>query len=225
MASNKIRTAGLVFAGLALTTAPAFADHGHRSHGESRASQGESRPSARPFQASRQFQSDRSAASRSEVVTGRAVPRPVGPRTEIVPRRIEPRIETVAPYRPYYYRYRPGFSASFYFGSPYYYGSPYGYGDPYGYVTPPPEYLSAIPGRPYGGVRIQNAPRDAQVFVDGYYMGIVDDFDGVFQHMNLEAGPHHVEIREPGYEPIAFDVNVRPGETITYRAEMFPTER
>jgi hypothetical protein len=58
------------------------------------------------------------------------------------------------------------------------------------------------------------------VFADGYYVGIVDDFDGVFQHMNLEAGPHRIEIRAPGYPPIAVDVNVQPGETITYRADL-----
>src|SRR5207249_9574457 len=89
------------------------------------------------------------------------------------------------PYRPYYYTYRPGFSLGFSYGSPYY--------DSY-YPTPPPGYLSVIPGRLYGGVRIPGAPRDAQVLVDGYYMGVVDEFDGVFQHMNLEVGPHHVEI-------------------------------
>jgi hypothetical protein len=133
---------------------------------------------------------------------------------------IRPSIVRVVPYRPYRYTYRPGLSEGVYYGSPY-----YGYAyPPYGYVTPPPGYLSAIPGRPYGGVRIEDAARDARVFVDGYYMGIVDDFDGVFQHMNLEAGPHHVEIRAPGFEPVAFDVNVQPGETISYHAEMFPAQ-
>ena len=67
-------------------------------------------------------------------------------------------------------------------------------------------------------MRITDAPPDAQVFVDGYYMGIVDDFDGLTQHLNLTAGPHQIEIRAAGYQPIAFNVNVQPGRTITYRA-------
>ena len=75
------------------------------------------------------------------------------------------------------------------------------------------------PGRAYGGVRIQGAARDAQVYVDGYYAGVVDDFDGTFQHLNLEPGAHRIEIRGQNAPPIAFDVNVRPGETITYRAD------
>jgi hypothetical protein len=105
--------------------------------------------------------------------------------------------------------YRPSWSGGGYYGSGGYY--PYGY-TPRGYYDP-------IPGRVYGGVRITGGSRDARVFADGYYVGIVDDFDGIFQHMNLEAGPHHIEIEEPGLEPIAFDVNVRPGETITFRAD------
>jgi hypothetical protein len=55
------------------------------------------------------------------------------------------------------------------------------------------------------------------VFADGYYVGIVDDFDGVFQHLNLEAGPHRIEIRTPGYaDAIEFEVMIQPGRTTTF---------
>jgi hypothetical protein len=118
----------------------------------------------------------------------------------------------VVPYRPYVYR--PSWTGGAYYGNDGYY--------PYGYT--PQGYFDPIPGRYYGGVRITGAPRDARVFADGYYVGIVDDFDGIFQHINLEAGPHHVEVQWGGYEPVAFDVMVRAGETITFRADagMFP---
>jgi hypothetical protein len=120
---------------------------------------------------------------------------------------IHPQVIRVIPYRPYVYR--PSFSIGIYYGADGYY--------PYGYT--PDYYFNPIPGRLYGGVRITGAPRDAQVFADGYYVGIVDDFDGIFQHINLEAGPHHIEIAWGGYQPIAFDVYVRPGETTTFRAD------
>jgi hypothetical protein len=170
---------------------------------------------------------------------GRAVPRAIDPRVGIAPRIIAPRIIGVAPYRPYFYPYRSritlGFNAGF--GYPYAYGYPYGYGYPYaygypygsygypygaygGYAPPPAGYMTAAPSAAYGGVRIQGAPRDAQVFADGYYVGIVDDFDGTFQHLNLEAGAHQIEIRAAGRPPIAFDVNVQPGQTVTYHADM-----
>jgi hypothetical protein len=114
---------------------------------------------------------------------------------------------------PYGYRprgYRPGWNVNLYFGRPYAYGPRSG---AYGYYT-------VVPGGSYGALRIVDAPRDAHVFVDGYYAGVVDDYDGVFQHLNLEAGSHHVEIEFPDYPLVAFDVYVRPGQTITYRANL-----
>ena len=122
------------------------------------------------------------------------------------PRIVRPAIIRVAPYRPYVYR-------------PTYGGGYYGSEGIYPYGPTPRGYFDPIPGRYYGGVRITGAPRDAQVFADGYYVGIVNDFDGIFQHINLDAGRHHLEIDWGGYEPIAFDVYVRPGDTTTFRAD------
>ena len=62
--------------------------------------------------------------------------------------------------------------------------------------------------------------RDAEVYVDGYYTGVVDDFDGTGQRATLEPGPHHIEIRLDGFEPVEFDVNVERGRTITYRSSL-----
>ena len=128
------------------------------------------------------------------------------PRGYITPRLFRPRIVTILPYQPYFYR--PSLSVGIYYGA----GGDY----PYGYI--PRSYYDPVPGHIYGGVRIIDAPRDAQVFADGNYVGIVDDFDGVFQHVNLEAGEHRIEIQQPGSDPIAFDVVVQPGRTITLRA-------
>lgn len=114
---------------------------------------------------------------------------------------------------PYGYRpfgYRPGWSLNLYFGRPY----------PYSSARAVYGYYAVDPGRGYGAVRIVDAPRDAHVFVDGYYAGVVDDYDGVFQRLNLEAGSHHIEIEAEGYPLIAFDVRVWPGRTITYRANI-----
>ncbi|MGB7218863.1 MAG: hypothetical protein WBD07_08645 [Vicinamibacterales bacterium] len=149
-------------------------------------------------------------------VVGQAVPRPApGPRPG--PIAVAPRPGGFAPYRPYYgYRpyYRPGPSVGFYAGYPFGY-YPYGY---YGYA-PSAAYVVPVPAPAYGGLRIQGAPPDAQVFADGYYVGTVDDFDGAYQRLNLPAGPHRIEIRVSGSAPIEFDVRTEPGQTITYRAE------
>jgi hypothetical protein len=119
------------------------------------------------------------------------------------------RIVTVVPWRPY--RYRPRYSIGVYYGA----------GGVYNYGYTPSYYYDPLPNGVYGGVRITNAPHEAQVFADGYYVGIVDDFDGIFQHVNLEAGEHRIEVRTPGYEPISFDVYVQAGRTITLRADAY----
>ena len=63
-------------------------------------------------------------------------------------------------------------------------------------------------------------PGEGEVFVDGLYRGVVDEFDGVFQRLKLEAGAHRLEIRADGYAPLVFDVLVTPGETTTYRGRL-----
>jgi len=143
-----------------------------------------------------------------------------------------------APLRSYYYpysyygygyRYRPGFSLGLSFGYPYYYGY-YGYGYPYGYGYSyggyyPVGYAGYGYGGyaprydAYGGIRIQGAPRNAEVYVDGGYAGIVDDYDGVFQRLDLEPGSHEIEIRSAG-RPMVYDVNVNPGQTVTIHANV-----
>jgi hypothetical protein len=169
-------------------------------------------------QVQRQYRSERQYDARRNDAFRRPYQRPhyysnrgygYGSRTIIVPRFITPRFVTVVPYRPYHYR--PSFGIGVYYGS----GGSY----PYGYT--PRGYYDPIPGRAYGGLRITGASRIAEVFADGYYVGIVNDFDGVFQNLNLEAGPHQIEIREPGRESIVFDVMVQPGRTTTFRVDEF----
>jgi hypothetical protein len=121
------------------------------------------------------------------------------------------------PYYRYYspYRYVP------YYG---YYGS-YGYGSavPYYYSGSYRNYYDQAPTSQYPAqLRIVDAPPSAEVYVDGDYAGIVDDFDGVSEHLELTPGPHRIEIRAPGFEPTTFDVNAIDGQTIIYRARMIP---
>ncbi len=73
---------------------------------------------------------------------------------------------------------------------------------------------------PTGSVRLKVKPNDAAVYVDGFYAGVVDDFDNGFQRLKLEPGPHHIEIREQNYEPLSVDVMIQEDFTITYRGEL-----
>jgi hypothetical protein len=114
------------------------------------------------------------------------------------------------------YGYPIGFYSSFY--DPFWWwGGPWGYDYGYAYAGYG-YYADAQFGQ--GGLKLKVEPTNAEVYVDGYYMGVVDDFDGTFQKMELETGAHHVQIRAIGYQTISFDVRIELNETITYRGEL-----
>jgi hypothetical protein len=75
---------------------------------------------------------------------------------------------------------------------------------------------------PAGGLRLKIQPQDAQVYVDGYYAGVVDDFNGHFQRLELVPGPHHVEVRAPGRRSLEFDVVIQSRHTIVYEGTLAP---
>lgn len=74
-----------------------------------------------------------------------------------------------------------------------------------------------------GGIRLQVNPKKATVYVDGYFVGEVNDFDGSSQRLALDAGVHKIEVRAPGFETLAIDVNILRQETIRYRGALRPT--
>jgi hypothetical protein len=111
-------------------------------------------------------------------------------------------------------------NGSLYLGYPYL--GPLGYA-PY-YPTALPE-TSETPGiltdprgsrqEAEGFLRLRVQPRSAEVFVDGAFAGVVDDFGGASERL-LPAGTHRVEIAAPGFERVTFDVRVPANETITF---------
>ena len=152
------------------------------------------------------------AQAQRQATSRQAVPRPV-------------------PARPVYgggvYRgpavYRP------YYASPYWYGGYYpyyGYGYPFAFSVGfgccgYPYYGYPYYGYPYGyaydnsaSLRLQVSPREAEVFVDGYYAGTVDDFDGTFQRLHVEPGDHELEVFMPGHRSYQQKVYLQPGKDI-----------
>ncbi len=106
-----------------------------------------------------------------------------------------------------------------YFYRPWFYDPWFGWGYPYGWY-PPYGY-----GGRYGveaTLRLQVEPKETEVFIDGYYAGTVDDFDGTFQRLNIEPGDHDVELYLPGHRPYQVSVYVQPGRTFNIRHTMEP---
>jgi hypothetical protein len=120
------------------------------------------------------------------------------------------------PYSDYYWNYG-------YYWSPWYYPSyggwyggygHYGYGGPsygYGYRR---SYDNA------GSVRVMVEPRQTKVYVDDYYAGVADDFDGIFQRLNLSTGRHDISLRLDGFETHRVKLYVPIDGTIKIKHEM-----
>jgi hypothetical protein len=109
-----------------------------------------------------------------------------------------------------------------FFYDPYMYGGGYGggYGGYYGGGYQGGSGRGAYGHGATGSLRLKIKPREAQVYVDGYFVGEVDQFDGLFQRLTIDAGSHHIEIRSQGHQSIEFDVLIAPGETVTYKGEL-----
>ncbi len=108
----------------------------------------------------------------------------------------------------------------------------WGYYDPFWYGAGP-QYGSYYGGAYYGGsaydydfgrLRLDVRPRDAEVHIDGDFVGRVDDFDGRLQGLTLETGGYSIEIVAPGFESLTFDVRITPGRTTTYRGDLLPRQ-
>jgi hypothetical protein len=76
-----------------------------------------------------------------------------------------------------------------------------------------PRWYSPVYDR-FADLRLEVKPRDAAVYVDGFYAGIVDDFDGIFQRLHVAPGGHTVVIYLEGYRTARHNVYLRPGTTI-----------
>ena len=63
-------------------------------------------------------------------------------------------------------------------------------------------------------------PATAQVFADGYYVGLPDDFSAARGGGLLEAGPHRIDVSAAGYEPMTLDLMVTAGQRVTVRAPL-----
>lgn len=119
---------------------------------------------------------------------------------------------------------RYGYSPFFY---PYYY-DPFWFGF-YNYqYRPYPPYGPYGPYGPYArydvsaDLRIQVNPKQAEVYVDGYLTGRVDDFDGVFQRLRVPPGEHEITIYLSGYRTIREKMLFRPFETYHIKQPMQP---
>jgi hypothetical protein len=94
-----------------------------------------------------------------------------------------------------------------YYHSPFFYDpfwGPYGYGG-YGFYP--------YDGRAESDVRTEVTPKQAEVYVDGYYAGVADDFDGAFKHLHTTPGGHVITLYLEGFRTVTQNIYVAPDTT------------
>ena len=124
-------------------------------------------------------------------------------------------------YAPYYY-YNPFFWGGWGGGYGYHFAVGYGYGYPGGYWQYPYPYYYGGSYDLTGAARLQVSPKQAQVFVDGYYVGLADEFDGTMQRLRVDAGQHEVALYLEGYRTVRTPILFRRDGTVTIRTAMEP---
>jgi hypothetical protein len=76
-----------------------------------------------------------------------------------------------------------------------------------------------------GKLRLEVGPDTAQVYVDGFYVGTVDDVSRLATGLDLGVGWHRLEFRAPGYITPAINVTIEADRTLNYRGELKPIAR
>ena len=71
-----------------------------------------------------------------------------------------------------------------------------------------------------GSLRLQVEPRETEVFVDGYFAGTVDEFDGFFQRLHLEPGEHDLQLYLRGHRTVQRKIYLQPGRTFKVHQTM-----
>jgi hypothetical protein len=92
--------------------------------------------------------------------------------------------------------------------------APYPY-DPYPYYG-----VAPIEPTPFGDVRVLATPKEAEVYVDGSYSGVVGDFDGVFGRLHTTPGAHAITLHLEGFRTVTQNIYVAPDTTLKLRLAM-----
>ncbi len=105
------------------------------------------------------------------------------------------------------------------FFGPYPFLGPYAFYPQYPYPYPYP-YGRYRLADPESGVRVLVTPKEAAVYVDGYYAGVVNDFDGFLQRLRVPPGEHEIALHLDGYRTVRQKLYLPPNSTYKLRYAM-----
>jgi PEGA domain len=71
-------------------------------------------------------------------------------------------------------------------------------------------------------IKLHVTPERAAVFVDGAFVGSVNEFTGVGRGMLVNPGKHRLKIALPGYQAFDTEVSLLPRQKITIKTDLLP---
>jgi hypothetical protein len=104
---------------------------------------------------------------------------------------------------------------------PSFYNPWWGFGPGWGWYYPPSPYYPYF-GRPAASVRVEVSPKTAEVYVDGHFAGMVDDFDGFFQRLDLAPGGYEITVYQEGFRTYSERLYLRAGHTFRMKHVLEP---
>jgi hypothetical protein len=128
-------------------------------------------------------------------------------------------------YYPRWYRY---------YGGPSWWWTPYGYWgwwwlgdnywpyDPYYYNDPYQRDRRSYGRDEVGALDLDISPGRTQVYLDGQYLGTVDQYDGFPTYLWLDKGTYDIVFYLDGYKTLARQVSVYPGTVIDFDDRLEP---
>lgn len=122
-----------------------------------------------------------------------------------------------------------------YWGIGYYggYGSAYwnpfwgwGYYAPYYpyYAYPPVVAYSSSPGYGMGALDFAVQPKQAEVFVNGQFVGLAKQYDGFPGYLWLDRGSYEIAVYHPGYQTVTKQIQILTGLVLDFPVAMTPGE-
>ncbi len=87
----------------------------------------------------------------------------------------------------------------------------------YGATTSAPEDEGDVP---MASVRLRVSPASAQVYLNGALVGIVSDFSGLSNHLEVPINAALIEIKADGYQTFVPEVEITAGRTTTVRGSL-----
>ncbi len=72
----------------------------------------------------------------------------------------------------------------------------------------------------FGGLDLNVKPKKTEVYVDGEYVGVSGQFDGLPAYLWLKEGTHKLALVKDGYKTLEREYKITPGAVLDVRLKL-----